>query len=461
MDQLTECFYIKVSNDRMSAQIYCKEAYETCDVEINESSIQQFLRDKKIVYGIDQQMIQVLLTKIPAESFPYTIAEGLPVKHGLDGKISYELNFSTEIDRTPDWNFRDIMRIPSVEKGQRLAQVIMPEDGQDGINVNGDTVKAIKGKPATKKPGKNVVYREEDRSFYAISEGQLGISGRYIQVQPVFEVNETISMKNGNLDFVGSIIIHGDVSAGYTVKAAGDIKVYGMVEAATVIAGGTIYISGGLAGQKTGFIKADENINIGYINQGIVEVGNNLYVENSVIHSGCTVTNHLFCQRGNIIGGIISAGKSIEAKDIGNRLSTITDISLGVNKSMDKKIQSLIAKKKELQNILAKLDTLGKKLEAQNPSLSSKLRITMLRQKSSFKKVKNQLEEVTDMLQQTNSIIGSELEAKLIVRNYIFSNVVVAFGKYKQMMKSDYHFVQMTLSKNEIVIDPLFIQGDV
>lgn len=456
MDRLEEYFYIKFSNDHMSAQIYCKDSYEKYDVKLSVESLQQFLFDNKVFNGIDQQVVQLLLTNPSAEMFPYIIAEGTPVEHGKNGKVKYELNFNTEIDRTPDWNFRDIMSIPSVEMGQKLATLLIPTNGQEGIDVGGRKIKAIKGKPIVKKAGNNVVYREMDRSFYAVTEGQLSVNGRYIHVQPVFEVNETLSMKNGNLDFIGSIVIHGDVPAGYTVKADGDIKIHGMVEAATLIAGGTIYISEGLAGQKKGFIEAKENINIGYINQGIVYSGNNLYVENSILHSECTVKSQLFCQQGNIIGGYVSAGRSIEAKDIGNRLGTKTEILFGLDKSIDEQEEHLLAKKRELQQTAIKLATLGKKLEVQGNIHDAKLRITMLRQQHSSNKAKAQLEEIDDKLQLLNAHLGSELEAKLVVRNFIYSNVSVSFGKYKRIMKSDCHFVQLSLNKNEIIMHPLF-----
>ncbi|WP_345739529.1 FapA family protein [Virgibacillus salarius] len=277
-----------------------------------------------------------------------------------------------------------------------------------------------------------------------------------MQIQPVFEVEETLSMKNGNLDFVGTIIIHGDVPTGYTVKAKGDVKIFGMVEAATVIAGGSVYVSEGLAGQAKGTIRADESIKIGYINQGIAVAGQDLYVENSILHSNCTVKGHVFCQKGNIIGGALSAGKSIEAKDIGNRLSTETEIIFGVDKSIETKERQLQEKKKELEDTLSKLRILGEKIKQRDIEQNPKLRITLLRQKNSWNKTNEQLEEVTLQLDKLNSSIGSEHYAELIVRNYIFSNVIVAFGKYRRIIKDNQHFVKMHLVDNEIVIYPLF-----
>src|SRR5699024_8636400 len=116
-----------------------------------------------------------------------------------------------------------IMRIPSVKKGEKLATVVSPTAGIDGMNVYGQTVPAQQGRPSEMVAGKNVVYHNDHQAFYAIIEGQISINGHSIDVQPVYEVKESLSMKTGNLDFVGSIIIHGDVPTGYTVKAEGDV----------------------------------------------------------------------------------------------------------------------------------------------------------------------------------------------------------------------------------------------
>src|SRR5699024_6803871 len=118
------------------------------------------------------------------------------------------------------------------------------------------------------------------------------------------------------------------IPAGYTVKAAGDIKVFGMVEAASVIAGGSIYIAEGFAGYKTGLIEADVDVQVGYINQGTVKAKNNIAVDNSIRHATCTAGHDITCRHENIIGGMIKAGTSNQAKDLHNRMNTATDIAI-------------------------------------------------------------------------------------------------------------------------------------
>src|SRR5699024_12523878 len=130
----------------------------------------------------------------------------------------------------------------------------------------------------------------------------------------------------------------------------------------TLFRSGSIFISEGFAGLQKGRIQAADDIHIGYINQGFAQAGHSIHVENSIIHSTCIARQRVFCQQGNIIGGSLSAGQSLEAKDVGNRLSTKTEINLGINKAVDQKEQKLLQEKEDLQATLEKLELIGKKL---------------------------------------------------------------------------------------------------
>lgn len=294
--------------------------------------------------------------------------------------------------------------------------------------------------------------REEDLSYYATIEGQINITEQLIQVYNVFEVSEDLSMKQGNLDFVGSIVIKGDVPSGYTVKAKGDISIFGMVEAATIIAEGSVYISEGLSGLKKGFINAGENLRFGYINQGTVYAGRDLYAENSILYSNITAKQQIFCQRGNIIGGSISAGKLVEAKDIGNRLGTKTEIIFGVNKTVADREKKLLAEKEELQATLSKLKTIEKKMVDQVNSNTAKAKITLLRIKNSYQKAADQLQEAEETLEQLTAEIGSEHESLLIIRGHAYPNVIITFGKFKRKIERIQQYIKMKLENNEIVM---------
>ncbi|MFB4167471.1 DUF342 domain-containing protein [Virgibacillus sp. JSM 102003] len=451
MGKLQDFFVVSASNDRMFAYLDYTGDNDKSELRLDRNEIIQFLHDNKITAGIDENALDTLLTVNNSDIYPLLIAKGVSPEDGKDGKINYEFNLDdNRTNKTSNWNFRDVMRIPSVMEGQRLATLTLPTSGITGSDVFGRPIQARPGKASRLKSGENVVFREDDLSYYATIEGQISITERSIQVLSVFEVKEDLSMKQGNLDFVGSIIIKGDVPSGYTVKAKGDISIFGMVEAATIIAEGSVYISEGLSGLKKGFINAGENLRIGYINQGTVYAGNDIYAENSILHSNITAKQQVFCQRGNIIGGSISAGKLVEAKDIGNRLGTKTEIAFGFNKTTADREKKLLAKKEELQGTLSKLKTIEKKMVDQENSDTAKAKITLLRIKNSYQKAADQLEEAEKTLEQLTAELGSEHESLLIIRGHVYPNVIVSFGKFKRKIERNQQYIEMTLEKNEI-----------
>ncbi|WP_404452647.1 FapA family protein [Virgibacillus necropolis] len=454
MERLQTYFYITVSDDHLVASLYCSDEYHD-EIMLQEEDVYQFLNENKIKYGIDNDIVKLLTTKPNQSEFPFTIATGSDPQHGVNGSVEYELNFSNEIVKASNWNFRDIMTIPTVKTGQKIATMHLPSKGESGMSIYGNKIPAKPGKPARIKIGKNVVLRKEDNTVYATTEGQISVSNLEIHVHSVFEVRDSLSMKIGNLDFIGSIVIRGDVPPGYKVKAAGDIKIFGMVEASTIEAGGSIYISEGLAGIQKGLLRAKENVHIGYINQGKVYTGKDLYVENSILHSDCIVGKQVFCQRGSIIGGTLSAGSTVEAKDIGNRLSSRTEIIFGINKLIDNKEKELLAKKKEVSTTIEKLTLLGEKLKIESNQQNPKIRIMLLKQRNSLEKAKEQDMYIDEELRLLDSHLGDLESAALYIRGQVHSNVLITFGKYKRKIDNTHSYVQMKLIKNEIVIQTM------
>ncbi|RFA37733.1 hypothetical protein CAI16_01125 [Virgibacillus dokdonensis] len=456
MKLLENIFKVNVSQDKMLAEIDVSEQEEDfTTLQMTKSDVIAFLQKNNVTNGILEETIFSIVNDTSKVTYPITIAKGKKPVHGKDGQLQYIYDFNPHNAWEKKQDFRDIMQIPSVKKGEKIATLIAPTDGEAGFDVSGATIPSYPGKKVVVKAGKNVVYREADQCFYATTDGQLSWRGKYIQVQPVYEVNQTLSMKTGNIDFIGTIIIRGDVPAGYTVTAKGDVKIFGMVEAATVLAGGSIYVAEGVAGQGAGTIQADENIHVGYVNQGNIIAGKDLFVENSIFHSQCKVRERVICHRGNIIGGTLSVGKRIEAKDVGNRVGVKTEVMFGLDQKTEKEKRDLLDEKQKLEVTLSKLALLEKKLNGQQIENDSKLKITLLRYKHSLQKTKERLAEVNRLLNQLETNLGDEEDATLVVRNYLHANVVVAFGKYYRISNGNYQGVKVQLVDNEIVTSPL------
>ncbi len=381
IDGFSNFFEIDISKDKMTASLHLKLEYH---LELSFSV--QDLKDELSHYGItngwDEGALGLISSGLPQDGFPRVIARGDAPINGKDGEVIYVKELSTALQREDheQINFKDVMRIPTVNEGDKLLEVKDPDKGSPGLDVCGELVQPTPGKPVKLRAGTNVWWSAEDQSMYANIDGQISLGEQVIHIYPEYEVSGDIDMSVGNLDFVGTIVIRGNVPTGYTIQAKGDIKVYGLVEGATLIAEGSIQISEGIAATGRGGIYAGLNVQAGYANQANIEAGQDILIENSIVHSQCIAREHIYCQNGNVIGGSLSAGLTIEAKDIGNRMNTPTELYFGVNKKIVEKERTLQSRKEKLTDSLQKLKLIGQKLhqkQQKEGSLSAQERVTL------------------------------------------------------------------------------------
>ena len=86
--------------------------------------------------------------------------------------------------------------------------------------------------------GRNIVYSEDRDRLLAACEGNLTFRSGRFHVENVFTVSGNVDNSVGEYQLTGSVVIHGDVLEGYSVKAKGDITVMGIVEGARRQRGG-------------------------------------------------------------------------------------------------------------------------------------------------------------------------------------------------------------------------------
>ena len=454
MEQLQQLFKIQISPDQLQAELWYNEPDKETkeqEIEITEDMLTAFIKNNNVLFGLIPANIKQAAEHIKETEFPIVIAKGIAKTDGKDGVIKYSYDTTTEVDRSGGWDFREVMRIPAVKENEKLAVIIPPSEGKNGRSVLDKEIKAKPGKPVRMRPGKNVRFDPEEMTFYAEAEGQVSVGHAKLNVFNVYEIPEDISMKTGNIDFLGNVVIKGNVPTGFSIKATGDIKVFGLVEGASLHAGGSVFVSEGLAGLKNGLIEADEDVHIGYINQGNVIAGNDIFVEHSILHSECSANGEICCKNGNIIGGTLSAGKTITSKDVGNRMNTPTELSFGVNKKLFDLQLSLEKEKSDQEENLKKLHFLSDRLgKADNQD--TKTRVMGLKLRKSIELTNEKIKEINEELESINVNLGAIEESYLEVKATLYSSTAISFGKYRRTIDRNYDNVTVRMENNEIVI---------
>ena len=262
-------------------------------------------------------------------------------------------------------DFKELNIIQNVVEDQPLAKKIPAEKGVDGKTVTGKPLPARDGKDTVLPVGKNVHAADDGATIVSDMNGQVVMAGGKINVEPVYTVDGDVNLKTGNIIFLGTVIVNGNVEDGFSVKAAGNIEVNGTVAKAELDAEGDIIIHQGINGKSGGNIRAGRSIWARFIENAFVEAGNMVVASDGIINSQVDALNRIICQgkRAHIMGGRLRAAEEINAKVLGNPTSgTETICEVGFDPKSKEELGKLQASKeaavKEFEDLKLNLQTL-------------------------------------------------------------------------------------------------------
>ena len=204
--------------------------------------------------------------------------------------------------------------------GQPLARKLPPEHGQPGRTVTGKVIPARNGKDMPTPLGRNVHMADDGATLIADINGLVTFIAGKINVEEIFTVPGDVDLKTGNVMFLGTVIVQGNVEDGFSVKASGNIEVRGSVGKCEIIAEGDIIIHQGMAGKGGGIMQAGKNIWSKFIENATVEAGENVIVSDGLINTTIVANKKIICQgkRAAIVGGKYRACEEINAKTLGS-----------------------------------------------------------------------------------------------------------------------------------------------
>ena len=459
---LNQYVSITFSEDKGIAylQFSKKDENFSCSTE----DLEIFLQSNEIRYGIQKDIVQ-RISSHPEEYFfsRVPIAIGDEPVHGVDGKVV--LTVDLEEDRKPQEkedgkvDYKDLIRLHNVLKGQLIGKTMPPVSGQKGRAVTGEEIPCRIGKEARFKVGKNVLVDQSGTAMYAAIDGLVTLTDKgKVNVFPVYEVNGDVDYSTGNIDFVGTVVIRGNVLTGFTVKSAGDIRVVGGVEGAELVSGGSIEITGGIIGYNKGLVSAGTNVKVSFIQDGNVVAGEDVIVSQSIMHSNIRAGRDVLCNgtKGLIVGGIVQAGEKVVARTIGNSMSTATAIEVGVVPELRNEINEL---RQELRQLLENEDKTNKalyllnqlanngQLSADKVALRVKLNATKQSHLRDEKRIKERVLEIEKMLEDTT-------RARVEVVKTIYGGSKIVIGRYTRFVKDPAERIIFHYSEGDITLAP-------
>ncbi len=395
-------------------------------------------------------------------------AQGQPPKHGRDAYVDYKVSIGKEQvkyeeDSKGRVDFKQMNLIENVVVGQILAEKIPAEDGVMGRTLLNRIVEARDGKDIELKQGRGTILSEDRTRLIAEINGQVVFANGKLSVEPVHRVSGDVGPKTGNIMFLGSVIITGNVLDNYEVKAAGNVEVSGAVQMARIEAEGDIIIKQGILGRDAAHIESTGgSLHTKFIQSAEVFVAGDVVVQEGILHSRVEAGQRIICngRRAQIVGGQIRATKEVRAKMIGAAAGAKTEVTVGTDPRILAQFEELQKMKLEEETALSKdkkeIATLEARKRADPEAFSEEHEETLQKKLAHAKKQDAKIADLGQELQRIEEYmqeIGAE--GKVHVEKEIFPGVVVTIKDYSQNISDSYRQVTLTYDNGYVKIGKL------
>jgi uncharacterized protein (DUF342 family) len=451
---------VDVTDGAMKAVVFVNEpGFGGADV--SSDFVRSFLASNGVVHGLKEDVLEQL-ELAPRYGRPIVVAEGTRAHDGANARIEY--NFKLEKDtvtlREKDGrvDFKDISRVENVVAGQLLARKIPAEAGQAGQTVTGNVIPATRGKDCDLLVGKNVKLSEDGFSALAEINGQVLLLGGKISVEPIYTIPGDVNLRTGNILFLGTVIVKGNVEDGFSVKAAGNIEVFGSVGKCVIDAEGDIIVHQGIAAKTEGKVRCGKSLYSKFIEHAHVDAGENVVVTDGIVHSHVDANKMILCagRRAQIVGGRLRASEEINSKILGSVAGTETLLEVGYDPRSKEHLVGLEDEKKVVEKSLEEVDlnikTLENLLRVQKKLPPEKAQY-LAEQSEKRSELLRRLEEGVREIGQINTHLASLTTiGKISASERVYPGVKLAIKSAGLAVRTEFKFVTFFLQGGEVKV---------
>ncbi|MFC1556810.1 DUF342 domain-containing protein [candidate division KSB1 bacterium] len=405
------------------------------------------LRKARVTIGIDKAMLDDIF-KNELFNENVTVAKGIPPVDGKDSHIEYffETNQVAQPseDEKGNVDYKEINLLQNVRKDQKLAELHPPVPGKEGKTVTGKQLLPKVGIVRKLPAGINTeISKNNPNILVASAEGNAYLkAGSLITVDSIYVVNSHVDFNTGNIDYVGALIIKGDVKAGFTVKSQSDLEIQGLVEDAFIKSGANIMIKNGFLGKGCGTIEAEGNVFLKFCENQTIQAKGDIQVGEFVLHSTLKSGSKIEVtgKKGVIVGGKTIAKNGLSVREIGNYQDARTEVIVGIDDELMKKIEEIenefVKINENHANIKKAIYTLIKKkmelneLPKDQANLLGKLQLLQ----SALPAQRQQLEE---QKKKTEEELKKYENVKIVVESKIYPGVRLQMLNYKKVITEE------------------------
>ncbi len=446
-----------IASDGMKTEAVFYPPFEGAH-ELSKTEIINDITHAGVRNGIDESVIEEFLSSKNYNK-TYIVAKGTKPVEGKAGFVEYK--FNTQLKPRPKMNddgtvdFHTLENVNHVAEGDVVAVLHPEQRGEAGIDVYGRSIRPSSVKHVVFKYGRNLSISEDGLSLISMVSGHVTLENDKVFVSNVMEIVD-VDNSTGDIKYDGNVSIKGNILAGFSIEATGDVVVSGVVEGATVIAGGNIILNRGVQGMNRAVIKAGGNIVTKFIEgASLVEAGGDISTD-SILHSKVFANGTITAEgkKGLIIGGEVKSSKMIIAKVIGNTMGTATTVGAGVDPSAKRRLEEL---KKELETLgnnklqLNQVITVLRKKQDMEGTLSKDKQELQQKSTRNLLLIEKELIEKKKEYAELKQQIVEDDNARIKVSDTIYNGVKLVFGDQFLFIKEKNCHCQYAKERADIV----------
>jgi uncharacterized protein (DUF342 family) len=342
-------FRVTVSPDEQAAYLEVappQPDHPPVDVDIALA----YLAEAGVAYGVDAEDVAVALEK---RGTAVLVAQGRPPVDGEDGRLEVAANL-LEIGGRPrvgddgTVDLFDLALIHNVSVGQVLARRVPPVPGEAGMTVRGRVLPPHAGRPVLGAAGRGTKLKPDTLEIVAAVAGHAVIVGDQIDVSAIYQVRGDVGVATGHIEFVGSVVVRGDVRPGFRLQADGNVEIHGNVNGGTIEAGGSVSVRFGILGQAR--IVAAGTVRAKFVEYADVQAGAEVWVSDGIVQSKVSAGTkvEVLGRYGSVVGGHVFARKSLTARELGSSRGIPTTIEVGAAPGLLPESEKLTGQQTEL-----------------------------------------------------------------------------------------------------------------
>lgn len=450
---LDEELRVTVSADEMSADALLLPGDPGGRAATRED-LNQALREKHIVYGIDAAALETLLTE-RIYYRPVAVAGGKAPIDGSSGTV--QLLFENVHSGTPQIDpetgladFHKLNWFTWVNRGDLLVTRTPATAGEKGLTVCGRELMPKHGREVQMPRGIKVIYNNDRTEMRAATDGRVEYKNGMVQVFDVYEVPGDVDMTVGNIEFAGNVVVRGNVFSGMKIHATGEVTVFGGVQGAEIEADGDVTIMNGLQGQGVGSVITKKTLYAKFIEQGTIRA--RCVVTDEIINSSVECSEDVVAvgRHGFISGGDIRARRMVAAQTIGTERTPKTQIEVGVDPAASRRYLQVQEEIKQRSRTVDELEKAAAYLLPRcerDPCLKKKLRQVVTTKVQFMQKLSELERERGELNECLNSANGGMVHVLDVV--YPGATIMISGMSYP-VIGTPIHNATFKLSEREV-----------